>query len=425
MTRLFDDEEWNYNFAVIPIMVMFTIFIVWASLSELDEVVRGDGKVVPSGQTKILQHLEGGIIANILVKEGDVVKQGEVIYELTQAFFDADLKTKDIELKSLQAKAIRISRQIEFKESVNFPGYLESSIPDIVNNERQIFDEDQRSNLQKVSIAEDQLQQKILKYKDLESKKESLSLELKLANENMKILDKMYKKQVVSKQEYLKELQLKQSLITKITDIATTLPIVTEEINEAKGKVKAVKSEIKSKYLREYSEVKVKINTLEQMASADIDRNKRQAIVSPVNGTVQKLYFYTVGGIIKSGDKVAEITPANDSLIIEAKIKTSDRALIWAGQDVKIGITAYDTSKYGLLEGKVLFISSDTQTDSADARVSYYLVRIQATREEFAPDMPILPGMVANVNILTGKKTIMEYIIKPLKDISMNSLGEQ
>jgi len=425
MTRLFDDEEWNYNFAVIPIMVMFTIFIVWASLSELDEVVRGDGKVVPSGQTKILQHLEGGIIANILVKEGDVVKQGEVIYELTQAFFDADLKTKDIELKSLQAKAIRISRQIEFKESVNFPGYLESSIPDIVNNERQIFDEDQRSNLQKVSIAEDQLQQKILKYKDLESKKESLSLELKLANENMKILDKMYKKQVVSKQEYLKELQLKQSLITKITDIDTSLPIVTEEINEAKGKVKAVKSEIKSKYLREYSEVKVKINTLEQMASADIDRNKRQAIVSPVNGTVQKLYFYTVGGIIKSGDKVAEITPANDSLIIEAKIKTSDRALIWAGQDVKIGITAYDTSKYGLLEGKVLFISSDTQTDSADNRVSYYLVRIQATREEFAPDMPILPGMVANVNILTGKKTIMEYIIKPLKDISMNSLGEQ
>lgn len=425
MTRLFDDEEWNYNFAVIPIMVMFTIFIIWASFSELDEVVRGDGKVVPSGQTKILQHLEGGIIANILVKEGDAVKKGDIIYELTQAFFDADLKTKDIELKSLQAKAIRLARQSEFRESVSFPSHLESSIPDIVNNERQIFEEDQRSNLQKIGIAEDQLQQKVLKYKDLEAKKESLSLELQLVNENMKILDKMYKKQVVSKQEYVKELQLKQSLLTKITDIDTNLPIVTEEINEAKGKLKAVKSELKAKYLREYSEVKVKINTLEQMASADIDRNKRQAIVSPVDGVVQKLHFYTVGGIVKSGDKVAEITPANDSLIIEAKIKTSDRALIWAGQDVKIGITAYDTSKFGLLEGKVLFISSDTQTDPADTRVSYYLVRIQASREEFAPDMPILPGMIANVNILTGKKTIMEYIIKPLKDISMHSLTEK
>jgi HlyD family secretion protein/adhesin transport system membrane fusion protein len=423
MNRLFEDEEWNYSYAVVPIMLMFVVFIFWASFSELDEVVRGDGKVVPSGQTKVLQHLEGGIISNILVKEGDHVKAGAVIYELSQAFFDADLKTKDIELKSLKAKSIRIQREIDFKDSVSFPSYIEDSVPDIVANERLIFDENRRSYSQKVSIAEDQLQQKVLKKRDLESKKESLALELKLSNENMKILDQLYKKQVVSKQEYLKELQLKQTLITKITDIDTNIPIVTEEINEAMGKVRAVKSEIKSKLLNEYSEVKVKMNTLEQMSQADLDRNKRQAIVSPVDGIVQKLYFYTVGGIIKSGDKVAEITPGEDTLIVEAKIRTSDRALVWAGQSVKIAITAYDSSKYGLLEGKVLFISSDSQTDET-TKTSYYLVRIEAAGE-FAPDLPILPGMVANVNILTGKKTIMEYILKPLKDISMNSLTEK
>lgn len=423
MNRLFEDEEWNYSYAVVPIMLLFVAFILWASFTELDEVVRGDGKVVPSGQTKVLQHLEGGIISNILVKEGDHVKVGDVIYELSQAFFDADLKTKDIELKSLKAKSIRIQREIEFKDSVSFPSYIEDSVPEIVANERLIFDENKRSNLQKIGIAEDQLQQKILKKRDLESKKESLGLELKLSNENMKILDQLYKKQVVSKQEYLKELQLKQTLVTKITDIDTNVPIVTEEINEAMGKVKAVKSEIKSKLLNEYSEVKVKINTLEQMSHADQDRNKRQAIVSPVDGIVQKLYFYTIGGIIKAGDKVAEITPGDDSLIIEAKIRTSDRALVWAGQSVKIGITAYDTSKYGLLEGTVLFISSDTQTDET-TKTSYYLVRIKANGQ-FAPDLPILPGMVANINILTGKKTVMQYIIKPLKDISMHSLTEK
>ncbi|MDX9742316.1 MAG: HlyD family type I secretion periplasmic adaptor subunit [Arcobacteraceae bacterium] len=423
MNRLFEDEQWNYSYAVVPIMLMFVVFILWASFSELDEVVRGDGKVVPSGQTKVLQHLEGGIISNILVKEGDHVKAGAVIYELSQAFFDADLKTKDIELKSLKAKSIRIQREIDFKDSVSFPSYIEDSVPDIVANERLIFDENRRSYSQKVSIAEDQLQQKVLKKRDLESKKESLGLELKLSNENMKILDQLYKKQVVSKQEYLKELQLKQTLITKITDIDTNIPIVTEEINEAMGKIKAVKSEIKSKLLNEYSDVKVKMNTLEQMSQADLDRNKRQAIVSPVDGIVQKLYFYTVGGIIKSGDKVAEITPGEDALIVEAKIRTSDRALVWAGQSVKIAITAYDSSKYGLLDGKVLFISSDSQTDET-TKTSYYLARIEAAGE-FAPDLPILPGMVANVNILTGKKTIMEYILKPLKDISMNSLTEK
>ncbi len=423
MNRLFEDEDWNYSYAVVPIMLMFVVFILWASFSELDEVVRGDGKVVPSGQTKVLQHLEGGIVSNILVKEGDHVKAGDVIYELSQAFFDADLKTKDIELKSLKAKSIRLQREIDFKDTVSFPSYIEDSVPEIAANERLIFDENRRSYAQKVSIAEDQLQQKILKKRDLESKKESLALELKLSNENMKILDQLYKKQVVSKQEYLKELQLKQTLVTKITDIDTNIPIVTEEINEAMGKVRAVKSEIKSKLLNEYSEVKVKMNTLEQMSQADLDRNKRQAIVSPVDGIVQKLYFYTVGGIIKSGDKVAEITPGDDALIVEAKIRTSDRALVWAGQSVKIAITAYDSSKYGLLNGKVLFISSDSQTDET-TKTSYYLVRIEADGQ-FAPNLPILPGMVANVNILTGKKTIMEYILKPLKDISMNSLTEK
>ena len=424
MNRLFEEEEWNYRYAVVPIMVLVVVFIVWASYFELDEVVRGSGKVIPSGKTKVIQHLEGGIVSHIHLKEGDKIKKGDVIYELSQAFFKADFKTKEIELKALQAKALRLLNESEFATSLTFPKELERSIPDIVQNEQQIFDVDTRTNQQKIAIAEDQLKQKILKYKDLEAKKQNLQLELKLANENMKILDKMYKKQVVSKQKYLKELQEKQALVTKVTDIDTSLPIVQEEINEAMGKVKTVKSEIKSRLLKEFSEVQVKINSLEQRKEADRDRTERQAIISPVDGTVQKLYFHTVGGIIKAGDKVAEVTPINESLLIEAKIKTSDRALVWAGQDVKIAITAYDTSKYGLLEGKVLFVSADSQTDETN-KVSYYMVTVKANRQEFAPDLPILPGMVANINILTGKKTIMQYILKPLKDISMNSLGEK
>jgi HlyD family secretion protein/adhesin transport system membrane fusion protein len=424
MNRLFEDEEWNYYTAVIPIMVLIIVFVIWASFSELDEIVRGQGKVVPSGKTKTIQHLEGGIISNILVKEGDEVNKDDVIYELSQAFFTADFKTKEVQLRALQAKAIRILNEVNFNEELEFPDELEQTIPDIVENERNIFEVDTKTNLQKIGIAEDQLKQKVLKYKELEAKKNDLSIELKLARENMKIHDKMYKKQVISKQKYLKELQVKQSLVTKVSNISNNLPIIQQEINEAMGKVKTVKSEIKAKLLKEYAKVQVELNTLQQRAEADKDRNKRKAILSPVNGTVQKLYFYTVGGIMKAGDKVAEITPKNDSLIIEAKIKTSDRALVYSGQDVKIAITAYDTSKYGLLKGKVLFVSSDSNTDQATGAL-YYLVRVKADAKGFSPDMPILPGMVANINILTGKKTIMQYIIKPLKDISRNSLIEK
>jgi len=424
MTRLFEEEEWNYKLIVVPIMLLFTVFIVWATYSEIDEVVRGEGKVVPSGQTKILQHLEGGIVSKILVNEGDVINKGDKLYELSQAFFTADLKTKEIKLKSLQARALRIMSEVNLEEDLIFSNDLTNTIPSIVENEKEIFLQDTQSNMQRIQIEEDKLKQKILKHKELKSKLENLNLELRLSRENMKILDNMYKKKVVSKQKYLKELQLKQSLVTKVANTRNSLPIVQQEINEALSKIKSVKAEIKTKLLKEYSKVQIEISTLTQSAIANKDRNDRKAIVSPVNGTIQKLYFYTVGGIIKPGDKVAEITPMNDSLIIEARIKTSDRALVYSGQDVKIAITAYDTSKYGLLKGKVLFISSDSNMDQRTSAL-YYLVRVKANLEGFAPNLPILPGMVANINILTGKKTIMQYIIKPLKDISRNSLTEK
>jgi len=424
MNRLFEDEQWNYYTAVVPIMAFFVVFIVWATFFELDEVVKGDGKVVPSGQTKVIQHLEGGIISKILLSEGDKVKKGDVIYELSQAFFTANFNTKDIQLKSLQAKAIRIMSEVNLDEDITFPDELELKIQNIVANEKEIFIQDSLANSQKIQIEENKLKQKILKFSELEIKRDNLSLELKLSRENMKILDNMYKKKVVSKQKYLKELQLKQSLITKVSAIRSQLPIVQQEINEALAKVKNIKSSIKSKLLKEYSKVQVEINTLEEDAKANKDRDDRKEIISPVDGTIQKLHFYTVGGIIKSGDKVAEVTPNNDSLIIEAKIKTSDRALVYSGQDVKIAITAYDTSKYGLLKGKVLFVSSDSEADQRTS-ASFYVVRIKANLEGFAPNLPILPGMIANVNILTGKKTIMQYIIKPLKDISRNSLTEK
>jgi HlyD family secretion protein/adhesin transport system membrane fusion protein len=405
-------------------MVLFVVFIIWASFSQLDEVVRGDGKVVPSGQTKVLQHLEGGIVSKILVREGDIVKKGDTIYELSQAFFTADLQTKDIKLKSLQSRALRIMSEVNLEEDLIFPDDIIKKIPRIVNNEREIFLQDTQSNMQKIQIEEDKLKQKILKQTELTSKLENLNLELRLSRENIKILDNMYKKRVISKQKYLKELQQKQTLVTKVANIKNSIPIVEQEINEALSKVKSVKAGIKSKLLKEYSKVQVEISTLQESAKANNDRDKRKAIVSPVDGTIQKLYFHTVGGIIKPGDKVAEVTPKNDSLIIEAKIKTSDRALVYSGQDVKIAITAYDTSKYGLLKGKVLFISSDSNMDQRTS-ATFYLVRIKADLKGFAPNLPILPGMVANVNILTGKKTIMQYIIKPLKDISRNSLTEK
>ena len=421
--RLFEEKEWNYYTTVVPVMLFFTIFLTWAAFSEIDEAVKGTGKVVHSGQTKVIQNLEGGIVSGILVNEGDTVKKGDIIYNLSNAFFSSELITKEIDLLTFQAVLVRLEALINNKTTVEFPVDLKNKIPDIVENETRIFYEDLENNQRKVDIARDQFNQKDYKLREMKIRFNNLSIELNLAMENMKILDELLSKKVASKKEYILELSKKQNIVTQIEETRNSIPILQEEIEEARKKIASVESENRSKSLSKYSEIKTEITKSIEKNKANVDREQRKSVISPVNGIINKLYFYTEGGIVKAGDKMAEITPIEDSLTIEAKIKSSDRAFIWEGQDVSVEITAYDFSKYGLLNGKLISISPDSFEDKNGS--IFYIAKIKADVNQFAPDLPILPGMVANVNILTGKKTVLQYIIKPLKDISKNALSEQ
>ena len=420
--RLFEEKDWNYYTTVIPIMLFFIIFLSWAAFSQIDETIKGTGKVVPSGQTKVIQNLEGGIVSSILVNEGDNVKKGDTIYNLSNAFFSADSITKEIDLLTFQAILIRLDALIENKTVVDFPEELKQKIPEIVENETKIFYEDLENNQRKIEIARDQFNQKDYKLRETKIRFNNLSIELNLAMENMKILDELLNKKVASRKEYIAELSKKQSIVTQIEETRNSIPILQEELEEARKKIASAESENKSKLLSKYTEVKTEINKLVEKNKANADREQRKSVISPVNGIINKLYFYTEGGIVKPGDKLAEITPIEDNLTIEAKIKSSDRAFIWEGQDVSIEITAYDFSRYGLLNGKLISISPDSFEDKNGS--IYYIAKINAEVNNFGKEMPILAGMVANVNILTGKKTILEYILKPLKDIGKNALSE-
>jgi len=422
MNKFLEEEKWNYYPIVIPIGLFFTVFIIWASVTQIDEVVRGEGKVIPSGQTKVLQHLEGGIISEILVHPGDRVKKGQVLYRLKNEYFDADLKSKEIELMSYQAKAKRLKALIAEKDILVFNDYFKKILPRIIENEKFIFKEEKIKYKNKIDIAKDQLKQKKLKLDELQSKFENLSMELQLAIENMGIQENLLKKKVISRKKYIVELAKKQKIYTQIEETRSSIPIAKEEIKEWQKKLKTVQSDQKSKLYEQYSLVQVKIKTLQEKNKANIDRDERKEVVSPVNGVINMLYFHTLNGIVKAGDKIAEITPIDENLMIEAKIKTSDRALIWVGQEVSIEITSYDFSRYGSLKGKLVGIAPDSTMDKLGN--TYYLVKIQANDYQFDKDSPIMMGMIANINILTSKRTVMHYLLKPLKDIAKNSLGE-
>lgn len=419
--RYLEEENWNYYVWVVPIIVFFTVFIFWATFSDIDEVVRAEGKVIPSGQTKILQHLEGGIVESIVVAEGEHVQQGDVIYKLKNTYFSTEQKEKELELLAYKAKAKRLQALINMTK-LQFPKEFVEEIPEIVANEKSIYVEQEKNNKNKIEIVKNQLSQRTLKLKELKSRLENLKIEYELATDSMRIKEKLYSKKVVSKEKYIQELSKKQKIFTDLEEVRNTIPGVKKEIAEWSRKVENEKSEIRSEILKKYSTVKIEINKLQEKIKADVDRKDRTDIVSPVKGVVNKLNYHTLGGIVKPGDIMAEISPIDDMLMIEAKIKTSDRAQVRAGQKVSIEITAYDFSEYGLLSGVLIGVSPDSTTD--EQGMSYYLIKVRANDYNFNEQSPILIGMMANVNILTSKRSILHYILKPLKDISQKALKE-
>ncbi len=418
-----NEGQWNYRIVVLPIMLFVTIFIIWSIFFQIDEVVNGNGRVVPSSQTKILQHLEGGIIEEIYLPEGAYVKKGDPLYKLKNAFTSSDANQKKIKLKSLFLQKERLEAEISLKKNLVFSKNIELKDQNIVDNEEKIFIVEMRKYKQNLNLLKDQLAQNNLIKKQKKSRLTNLKKEMMIASQNLHILKQLLSQGAVSKREYLGELAKKQSLVTQISEIKSDIPILDSKIIESENKINAFKSEKKSSWLKELSSIELEINQFSEKKLADSDREKRKFIVSPVNGVIKKLYFNTIGGIIKSGDKIAEITPIEDSLIIEADIKANDRGEIWVDQNVSIEITAYNYARYGLLKGNLIFISSDSFIKRDGS--SYYKVKVKADNYSIAKDKPILAGMVANIHILTGKKTIFDYIVKPIQDISQYALREK
>lgn len=423
MNSIVDFEtHWNHRIVTWPIMLFTLVFIVWASLSEIDESVVGSGTVVPSSQTKIIQHLEGGIIKEILVKEGEGVKKGQALFRLSQAFFLSDAEEKEIELDAFFAQEQRLKAEIAEKTTIKFSKRLKKSIPHIIDNEQSIFLANRQSFNDELELLEDTIHKKTLEIKQMQNKLKNLNLELKIAKENVSIQERLVKQGASSRQMYLTQLAKKQSLKTEQESIKNSIPVVEEELNEVKQKFENFKSKEHAAQLKELRQVRIEISKLEERSKANSDREIRKTIKSPVNGTIKKIYFHTIGGIVKPGDPVVEITPMGESLLILGQIKTSDRAKVWTGQKVSVSISAFEFSRYGSLDGTLVNISSDSFTN--EKGISFYEIKISTTKAAFGENEIVLPGMSADINILTGKKTIMEYILKPLKDIKKNALRE-
>lgn len=396
------------------------IFLLWAAIAQLDEVTRGDGKVIPSKQIQVLQSVDGGIVSEILVREGEVVQPDQLLVKIDATRFVSSVKENRVQYLALVAKAARLKAVSEGKPFVA-PPEVTKEAPDVVAQEQRLF-ETKRSEIDaSVSVARQQLAQRQQELNEAQARRAQAAQSYDLTSKELSVTRPLINSGAVSEVELLR-LERDVSRYRGERDMASAQMSRSQAaIGEAQRKIEEIELNQRNEAGKELSETVAKLNSLSEGSVALTDRVKQSSIRSPVKGTIKRLLVNTEGGVVQPGKDIVEIVPLEDALLLEARVQPRDIAFLRPGQPAIVKFTAYDFSIYGGLSGTLEHIGADTVTDEKGN--SFYIVRVRTTQSGFGDNkLPIIPGMVAEVDILTGKKSVLTYLLKPVlkaKSIAM------
>ncbi len=416
----------SHHLLLLSIISFFTIFILWANYAELDEVTRGEGKIVPSSQIQIMQSLEAGIVEEFLIEEGDEVKVGQILMRLSDIEAASDLGANKVRYLGLLASITRLQAEAEGKSTVEFPKEVMSGVPRSVTEELKSFRANQKQVQGQVNIFRQQLLQREQEVRELNSRISDTRGILLLQEQEMAMIAPLVAKGSAPKLELL---QLERTVKERTSELNTFLgglPRARAAAQEARARISDIKSSIKAQAQAELSGRLIDLNEIKERLSALTERKTRTEMKSPVNGIIQELTVNTVGGVVRPGEDLIKIVPKDDQLIVEAKIRPADRAFIHPGHTAVIKLPAYDFAIYGGLDGELNYISQDTLEDEQGN--GYYSVRLRTGDTHLIHNgeiKPITIGMVASVDILTGKKTVMQYLLKPFIKTLDNAMNER
>lgn len=422
-----DDElSLSSHLLLTIIAVFFVVFIVWANLAKLDEVTRGDGKVIPSTEIQIIQHQEGGIVEEFMVDEGDQVEANEVLMRLSDVGATSDLGSNRQRYLGLKAKVQRLQAEADGLVTPEFTEDVLKGVPKSVTEELNAFRANRQNLASQTQVLEQQLLQRQQEIRELNTRIADLRDVIRLSREEKNMIEPLVERGSAPKIELIQLERAIKERQTELNGLLTSLPRIESSVEEAEARIEEVKNNAKAQAQTELAATQIEMNSIQETLFALSDRQKRTEIRSPVDGTIKDIKINTVGGVIQPGQEVIEIVPKDDQLLVEARIKPSDIAFLYPGQPAVVKITAYDYSIYGGLKGELVDISADTITNEEGE--SFYRVRIRTPQTKLrrsGEELPIIPGMVASVDILTGEKSVMEYILKPLIKTLDNAMNER
>lgn len=391
------------------------VFILWAIVTQIDEITRGSGEVVPTGRNQIVQNLEGGIVKAIYVQIGDLVEKGTPLLKIDNSFSESKLASVRIKELEHKAKELRLKAEYEGKK-FEVSDSEEKLMVLLMKNEKDLYESRQKQFLSGVEVLKEQQNQKENELNETLERIRYLSSSETLISKEVEMMRPMVKEGVKSKITFM-QLQREQNKIKQeLQSTKLAIPRLEAAISEVKHIIEEKKSEFRNISKEELNKVTAeRLRATEEIFGLE-DLVLRTEVRSPVTGVIQQLLVNTVGGVIKPGDALVEIVPADElSLWIEVKIKPADIAFIYPNQRAVVKVSAYDFAIYGSLEGSVAHISADTSTDEQEN--VFYTVHIKTNKNYLGTDekpLKIIPGMTVDVDIMTGKKSLMDYILKPI-----------
>lgn len=412
----------TYRILLVMVSLLVCSFFVWAKFTEIDQQVHGTGRVITSGKIRTIQHLEDGLVKEILVKEGQSVQAGDILFRLTNVSAESEMKEISVSSSALMIRRLRLEAERDSKKVLVFEKDIIAGNEETVKSEEHIFLARKAELEGKLKGLQKRIKQKTLKLDDLSSTVKNLKEERSISQEQLSIKNKLYKSGAVSRSQYLDAQSTVRSFDTKISKAMKEIPIIRSERSEIENILEEAKQGWRSNIVEELNAVNLDINKFNERIVTSSDAVSRTAIRAPINGIVNKLHVNTIGGVIQSGQVLAEIIPVKEMLVIEGEISTVNRGKIWLGLPVAVNVTAYDYSIYGSLQGLLTYISADSFVD--EQGYSYYQVRITLENTMLSEDKPIISGMSVDLNVLAGKISVLRALLRPLDQIRENALRE-
>ncbi len=408
----------------LTILLCFALLLYWSAKASLDEVTRGLGKFIPSQRVQVIQNLEGGILEEVLVMENQMVEKGDVLLRINNSM--ATSQYQDILGKSLEFRAAMLRLEAESRGAT--PDFSrQKDLPKAVVRMQKNFYQARASQLRaELDILGSQLEQKQQEVAEMEGRLRQQEKGLELARRQFDIATPLRAQGLYAETDYL---GLERDLLSIQGDIESLrigIPRTRNAEEEIRGRASQRRAQFRAEALDELSRLGIELKSMEETLSAGKDRVTRTDVRSPVHGTIKQIKINTIGGVVRPGESIMEVVPQDETLLLEAHVRPADIAFLHPGQEAIIKVTAYDFAIYGGLKARVEQISVDTiQNEEGE---SFYLVKLRTAEQTLlhrGASLPIIPGMTATVEILTGRKTVLDYLLKPILKAKQSALRER